>query len=186
MFRLAFVAAVMLASLIVCVDHAAAQRTSSKPQLVTKYGDGQADGKKSIAGSGEMIRFQRPSPTQKLRGLRLHGSRYGRPRAPDEEVEISVVDEENTDVVHTEMVPYKKFKRGESRWMTILFAEPIDVPDVYWVIFDFHAEATKGVYVSFDTSTGGEHSQVGLPGGKSQEVETGGDWMIQALLTRPQ
>jgi hypothetical protein len=42
------------------------------------------------------------------------------------------------------------------------------------------------VYVSFDTSTGGQHSKTGVPGGESQAVTTGGDWMVQALLTKPE
>ncbi len=163
----------------------AQEATSSKPEVVSKYGDGKADGQKSIAGTGEMVRFALPSEEQKLRGVRIHCARYGHSKAPDEDVEISIMTEDNSDVLHTEMVPYKKFKRGESRWTTIVFAEPVEVPNVYWVTLDFNAEQTKGVYVSFDTSSGGKHSRIGVPGNEMREVSTGGDWMVQALLTRP-
>jgi hypothetical protein len=50
-----------------------------------KPGDGRADGKQSLGGSGEMIEFTLPRETAKttrIAGLRIHGSRYGTPQAP--------------------------------------------------------------------------------------------------------
>jgi hypothetical protein len=46
---------------------------------------------------------------------------------------------------------------------------------------------TKGVYVSYDNSTKGEYSRVGLPGDKDEPKETDfkGDWMVQLLLAKP-
>ena len=158
----------------------------AKPQLVLKYGDGKPDGKKSIAGTGEMIQFTLPDTSQQLRSLKIHCARYGYPRAPDEDVEISVVSEDTTELIHTELVSYSKFRRGESRWTTLGFEESVDVPETFWVIIDFNAERTKGVYVSYDTSTEGKHSRTGVPGGDSKEVNFGGDWMIQAVLTKPE
>ena len=52
----------------------------------------------------------------------------------------------------------------------------------FWVALDFRATQSKGVYVSFDTSTRGEDSRVGLPGARTSKVTFGGDWMIQAIL----
>jgi hypothetical protein len=48
---------------------------------------------------------------------------------------------------------------------------------------DFKAHQTKGVYVSYDSSTGGKHSKVGLPGQDSKTFADG-EWMIRALLSR--
>jgi len=59
-----------------------------------------------------------------------------------------------------------------------------DMPQTFWVVLEFNAERTKGVYVSFDTSTGGEHSMVGLPGREAAKASTGGDWMIRAVLAK--
>jgi hypothetical protein len=101
-------------------------------------------------------------------------------------VELSIVSENGMEVVHTEMVPYDKFKRGEMRWTTIPFEEPVSVPQKFWVVVEFNAEQTKGVYVSYDTSTGGKYSRTGVPGGEMKEVSFGGDWMIQAVLTKPE
>lgn len=157
----------------------------SKPTLVVKYGDGKAEGKKSIAGTGEMIEFATPSPSQKLAALRIHCGRYGHPKAPDEDVEFSIVSADESEVVHQEGIAYSKFKRGTPRWTTIKFEQPIDVPAKFWAIMDFNAQSTKGVYVSYDSSTEGKHSKTGVPGGESAAVKFGGDWMVQAVFTRP-
>ena len=58
------------------------------------------------------------------------------------------------------------------------------VPQTFWVVLEFNAERSKGVYVSFDTSTRGEHSMVGLPGREAAKASTGGDWMIRAVLAK--
>jgi RNA polymerase sigma-70 factor (ECF subfamily) len=159
-----------------------------QPTKIIKYGDGKADGKKSLAGSGEMITFVLPDASQKLSGVRLHCGRYGYPEPPDEDVEITIVDsaEEDGEVIQAEFVPYRKFQRGENRWHTFKFEQPIHVPETFWVVFNFNAERTKGVYVSFDTATEGKYSRTGLPGTESEEVEFGGDWMVQAILTKPE
>jgi hypothetical protein len=52
------------------------------------------------------------------------------------------------------------------------------------VALDFRAQQTKGVYVSYDTSTGGKFSRVGLPGMPASETDFGGDWMIQVMLAK--
>lgn len=158
---------------------------ATKPTLIVKYGDGKAEGKKSLAATGEMIEFATPTPTQKLAALRIHCGRYGLPQAPDEDVEFSIVSADESEVVHQEGVAYSKFKRGAPRWTTIKFEEPIDVPAKFWAIMDFNAERTKGVYVSYDSSTEGKHSRTGVPGGESTAVKFGGDWMVQAVFTRP-
>ena len=41
---------------------------------VLKYGDGQADGKQSLAGSGEMIQFSASKAPARVAALRVHGS----------------------------------------------------------------------------------------------------------------
>ena len=156
-----------------------------KPQTILKYGDGKADGKKSIAGTGEMVRFELPDASQKLLSVRIHCARYGTRQAPKEDAEFTIVSDDGSEVVHQEAVPYSKFKRGESRWTTVRFEEPVEVPSAFWVVLDFDAQQTKGVYVSYDTSTEGEHSRTGVPGGEMKAVNTGGDWMVHAILSKP-
>lgn len=157
-----------------------------KKELVLKYDDGTADGKRSIAGTGEMIEFEVPEDGYMLKAVKLHCARYGTPKAPKEDAEFTIVSEDESSVLHTELVPYANFKRGDSRWTTITFKKPVTVPKKFWLIVDFNAEQTKGVYLSFDSSTGGKHSKTGVAGGDSEPVKVGGDWMIQAVVAKEQ
>ena len=154
--------------------------TMASTQLAAlKYGDGQADGKQSLAGSGEMIEFTPPRDFGKIDGVRIHGSRYGLPQAPDERFLIFFLSQDRKKILHTEMAPYSRFDRGPEKWVTISFDRSIELPERFWVALDFRANQRKGVYVSYDTSTGGKHSRVGLPGTSAVETRFGGDWMVE-------
>jgi RNA polymerase sigma-70 factor (ECF subfamily) len=152
-----------------------------------KYGDGKADGKKSYGGSGHMIRFELPDGVTHVRGIRVHGSRYGLPQAPNEDFEISFVSEDLEETLDVQAAPYRLFRRGKEGWVRVLFDRDVELPQNFWIALNFNPHQTKGVYVSYDTSTGGDHSRVGLPGDEQQPRETdfGGDWMVQVLLNRP-
>jgi RNA polymerase sigma-70 factor (ECF subfamily) len=158
--------------------------TASAQGTTLKYGDGQADGKQSLGGSGEMIEFSLPSGTTKIAGLRIHGSRYGLPEAPDESFLIFFLDADAKHIVHTQMAPYSAFERGAERWVTISFDRPITLPNTFWVVLDFRATARKGVYVSYDTSTGGKHSRIGLPGIPVTQPRFRGDWMVEPVTAK--
>ncbi|HQU42084.1 MAG TPA: hypothetical protein PK867_04695 [Pirellulales bacterium] len=147
-----------------------------------KYGDGQADGKQSLGGSGELIEFALPEAARKVAGLRIHGSRYGFPEAPEESFLIYFLSADRDRIVATEMAPYGLFERGAEKWVTVNFAKPIELPERFWVALDFRAHQRKGVYVSYDTSTKGEHSRVGLPGMPATETKFSGDWLVEVVL----
>jgi hypothetical protein len=159
----------------------------SRPPALLSYGDGKPDGKKSYGGSGHFIRFELPERVSKVRGIRIHSSRYGYPQAPDEDAEITFLSDDRDETLHTEAAPYRMFKRGKESWVRIMFDKEVELPKKFWVALNFNAEQTKGVYVSYDTSTKGEYSRVGLPGDDDEPKETdfGGDWMIQVMLARP-
>jgi RNA polymerase sigma-70 factor (ECF subfamily) len=146
-------------------------------------GDGKPDGKKSLGGSGEMIELGMPAGASTVTGVKIHGSRYGQPQAPKESFLIYFLSKDRKRILHTEMAPYSLFKRGPETWVEVKFESPVaSLPKSFWVILDFRAAQTKGVYVSFDTTTGGKFSRIGLPGMPSSEVNFGGDWMIQAIF----
>ncbi len=147
------------------------------------YGDGKPDGKKSLGGSGEMIEFALPADGRKVAGLRVHGSRYGQASPPDESFLIYFLDQDQSEVVATRMAPYSLFERGPERWVEMTFPVPVEVPGRFWVALDFRPHQSKGVYVSFDASTGGKHSRSGLPGIKPREVDFG-DWMVEVVLAK--
>ena len=158
-----------------------------RPPALLSYGDGKADGKKSYGGSGHLIQFEMPNGVTKARGLQIHGSRYGYPQAPKEDFEITFLGEDGEEVLHSEAAPYHLFKRGKETWVRVMFDKEVELPEKFWVALNFNAEQTKGVYMSYDTSTKGEHSRVGLPGDdeKPKETDFGGDWMVQVRLARP-
>ena len=107
-----------------------------------KPGDGRADGKQSLGGSGEMIEFTLPRETAKtarVAGLRIHGSRYGTLQAPNESFLIFFLDQEGKRILHTEMAPYSLFERGPEKGVTVSFDRPIDLPGRFWVVLDFRA-----------------------------------------------
>jgi hypothetical protein len=146
-------------------------------------GDGKPDGKKSLGGSGEMIELAMPTGASKVTGVKIHGSRYGQAQPPKESFLIYFLSKDRKRILHTEMAPYSLFKRGPEEWVEIKFETPIaGLPRSFWLVLDFRAHQTKGVYVSFDTATGGKFSRIGLPGLASSEVNFGGDWMIQGVF----
>lgn len=169
--------------LLFCVTTAWAAPKSNSSYLL-KYGDATADGKKSLGGSGEMIEFTSPTEDSKVTGIRIHGSRYGLPQPPKEDFLIYILGEDGTEVLHTDKAPYSLFERGENKWVKVKFKKPRVVPKKFWVVLDFKAHQTKGVFVSFDKSTKGEHSKIGLPGQEAKDVDFGGDWMIQVDLAK--
>jgi RNA polymerase sigma-70 factor (ECF subfamily) len=181
---------VLVASLIVVLSanhRIAAENSSNATPTVLKYGDSKADGKKSYGDSGQMIRFEMPKGIDKARGLRIHGSRYGLPQAPDEDFEITFLNEDRSETLDSKAAPYRLFKRGKEGWVRVLFDKEVELPPKFWVALNFNAHQTKGVYLSYDTSTKGEYSRVGLAGDEEEpkETEFGGDWMVQIMLSQP-
>jgi hypothetical protein len=140
-------------------------------------------GKRSLGGSGEMIELQMPDGASRLLGVKIHGSRYGTAQAPKESFLIYFMNKDRTRIIHTETAPYSKFKRGAEEWVEFRFESPLaGLSKSFWIVIDFRAAQTKGVYVSYNTTTGGKYSRIGLPGMASNAVDFGGDWMIQAIF----
>jgi hypothetical protein len=103
------------------------------------------------------------------------------PQAPKEKFLVFILNDKGNEVLQTRMFSYGAFQRGEEEWVTLRFPQAVEVPKDFWVCLDFRAHQQKGVYVSYDTSSGGKHSKSGLPGIEPDDVEFGGDWMIELL-----
>lgn len=149
------------------------------PQVLM-YDDNLADGKRSIAGASEIIEFTMPSDCSEVYAVQLHGSRYGYPQPPDEDFTITIASKDGTPI-HTELVPYGTFERGPETWVEMKLQKPVKVSGTFLVAFNFNAWQTKGIYVSYDSSQGCLHSYQGSIRNK-QPAETGGEWMIRALV----
>ena len=146
--------------------------------------DVKPDGKRSLGGSGEMIQLQLPPENRTLTGIEIHGSRYGTPTPPKEKFLIYVLSSDESAVIATRMAPYSLFERGEEKWVAVKFNRPLEYPKDSWIVLDFRAGRTKGVYVSYDSDTEGNRSRIGLPGIESRETGFQGDWMIRPLVAK--
>lgn len=143
-----------------------------------KYDDGQAAGKQSFAGRGHAVRFETPEGKWVLSAVKLHGSRYGFPKPPQEDFLIWVCNEQGDKLAELK-IPYKTFKREAEKWVT-MNVTPTPVPQKFLLCFDFNAESTKGIYVSYDANPSG-NSLVGVPGKEFNPWQKG-DWMIRAVI----
>lgn len=142
------------------------------------HDDGTAAGKKSIAGGGHAVRFEVTGDTFYLTAVRIHGSRYGTPQAPNEDFHVWLCDAEMKAIADYPL-PYSLFDRGEARWVTLRIP-PTNVPSKFIVCVGFNPTATKGVFVSRDAASGG-NSLSGLPGGGAGQFGEG-DWLIRAVV----
>lgn len=150
---------------------------------VIKYNDGVAEGKRSLGGSGEAIRFTEKGK-EVISGVRIHCSRYGMDSAPQESALLYLLNDKCDAVIHTELLSYSTFEKGDEKWVDVVFMNPVEVQGPVWVVIDFRAGQKKGVFVSYDTSTKGKYSKVGLPGMAFQDVDMGGDWMIELKTSK--
>ncbi len=151
---------------------------------VLAYHDGRSKGKRSIGGSGQMIEFTMPDGYTTLVSVSVLCARYGSTEAPDADAALTILDEGHTTTLFTLTIPGRAFVRGAERWVTMKFPNPPRVTDKFWVCVDFHSEQTSGVYVCYDTNTGGRYSMVGSPTVEPKPVDFKGDWMIQAMVSR--
>ena len=77
------------------------------------HDDGEMKGKRSIAGGGPAVRFEAPGEGWTLTAVRIHGARYGYPRAPRENFAVFLCDEKFHQIEEF-LFPYSKFERGDS------------------------------------------------------------------------
>jgi hypothetical protein len=156
--------------------------TVTKPTYETKnekelsLDDGTMAGKQSIAGGGHAVQFEVEGDSNYVTSVRLHGSRYGEPRAPKEDFNVWICDEQFKPIA-TFHFPYGSFARAAPVWKTFK-VKPTKVPSKFIVCFGFNPHQTKGVYVSYDAEGSG-NSSIGVPGSSEPEPFEKGDWMIR-------
>ena len=154
---------------------------SGRP-VTLKQDDGSAAGRNSLAGSGHAVRFQVADGEWYLRGVMIHGSRYGGSRPPEEDFYVWLCDTDFRAIAEFPF-PYKVFERGESKWVPLPIRTPTLVPQEFIICVGFNPTGSKGVYVSRDASGSGK-TLAGLPGKGAQSFGAG-DWLIRAIVDRP-
>src|SRR5262245_12062323 len=153
------------------------KQLTGKPRELARD-DGQATGKKSIAGSAHAVRFEAPDDSSYLTSVQLFGSRYGA-QAVSDNFSVWLCDDQFNPISEFKF-PYSKFQRGEPRWVTFDIKSPTKVPSKFIICFGFNPAATKGVYVSHDAEASGT-SLTGLPGQPPSKFDAG-DWLIRAQI----
>lgn len=155
-------------------------RLTGKPTKIA-LDDDSADDKRSIAGGGHARTFEAPDEKDwYIVAVWVHGGRYGLPRAPDTQFDISLC-EPDLKAISTWKKPYASFNRGDSNWVRF-DVPPTRVPRKFSVCLNFRPTATNGIYVSMDNSTKGA-SVIGTPGKPGNPLKNG-DWMIRVELDR--
>ena len=144
-------------------------------------GDGKPDGKQPLAGTGAMVMFSAPGPTAVVSAVHVHSMRRGGAKnKPRGTFKIYIFSKDLKKVLHTEIVSFQKYReRGRFKWYVMPFKKPVVVPKDFWVVIDFNTPSRQGIFVSYDTSTGGKYSLVGIPGQRPMPVDFKGDWMIR-------
>jgi len=156
---------------------ATAAQLAGKPAELARD-DGTPAGKMSLTGGGHAVRFEAPSATSYLVGVRIYGSRYGAQQAPAENFHAWLCDE-GFKAVADFPFPYAAIDRGEPKWVA-LPVRPTLVPQKFILCVGFDPTNSKGAFVHRDKESSG-NSLCGLPGEKPQPFAAG-DWMIRATL----
>ena len=142
-----------------------------------KNDDGTPAGKKSFP-RGIASAFETSDDGYFITSIRIHGGRYGSPRAPNEDFHVSLCDKDFKLITDFDF-PYAKFARGNPKWVELRL-KPTEVPREFVICLNFNPTSTKGVFVSHDEEGEG---LVGLPGKRAGSF-TGGDWMIRVTVDR--
>jgi hypothetical protein len=143
------------------------------------YDDNSEDGMRSIAGGGHAVKFS-TAGGGRLDKVMLKGARYGLPRS-ESKFRLTVLDGDFKTIKDWEL-PFMDFmQRGEPLYWKEFDTGGLQVPEEFYVLFDFNPTGTDGVYVGFDADSSG-HSYEALPESHIKLFREG-DWMIRALIS---
>ena len=144
--------------------------------------DGKMESKRTLAGSGHIVSFDRPAGQWQVRAVRVFGVRSKGAYDPAATfVTVTVMDEKLAPLGQAK-VPCETFKLGEPAWVEVPFEKPIEAPARFKVAVVVDPAAPKGIYVGF-SAVKASASGTGLPGGTETPFTAGKDWMVRAILT---
>jgi hypothetical protein len=157
------------------VAHAAAAELSGTIALLAPD-DGSAEGERSLGGSAHGQAFYATAPEQYLRAVSIFGARYGNQSGLEFDIVLCDADYKPI-AIWTK--PYSLFAPGDKQWVRVE-VPPIRVPESFYVVVNFHASASNGVYLGIDQHASGASVQ-GTPGTAPKAIP-GGNWMLRAEL----
>jgi tetratricopeptide (TPR) repeat protein len=146
-------------------------------KLLLSYVDDSAESKRSIAGSGHAVAFAHGGVVQ---AVRIFASRYGSPKAPDENFSVYLLDDKQK-MISEFKFPYSMIERGDMKWYTLKIKPTFAKPGFYAAL-SFSPTRTKGVYLGLDSSVKKSHSYTGLPGKGFKAFSGNMDWMVRVDL----
>jgi len=144
--------------------------------------DGKQEGKKSSAGTGHVVSFERPRGKWWVKAVAVCGARYGGGYdASATEFTVTVCDGDGRPLGETK-AKYDLFAPGRFEWVEIPLDEAVEVPASFTVVAAFDPTGTRGVFVAWSKAGKESHSAFGLPGAATRPFADG-EWMIRAVLT---
>ncbi|MCU0726129.1 MAG: S41 family peptidase [Planctomycetes bacterium] len=145
--------------------------------------DGTMVGKRSLAGSGHSVTFDRPAGKHWIRAVRVHGARYGGGYDPADTFFTVAITDPDGKVLKETPAPYSLFAPGTLAWVDVPLEPAVPAPARFTVNLSFAPTATKGVFVGIAGSKEAA-STSGLPGTATTPLEAGRGWMIRAVVTK--
>jgi len=158
----------------------------SSPVVRLGHVDDSAEGRRSIAGSGHAVRFDRPGDVTRVTAIELFASRYGTVDPPHEDFHLYLLDE-NKQLIAAYPIAYSQIERAAERWYTFPI-RACEVPKQFYVAVTFNPHRTKGVYLGYDESAqssdsrGESNSLVGRPTTGFEAFDQNREWMIRAVM----
>jgi hypothetical protein len=145
------------------------------------HDNGSMANKSSIAGGGHAVKYKVDGDSCYVTSVSLHGSRYGMPQPPKEDFKVWICDAQFKPIA-TFNFPYSSFTRADPVWKSFRI-RPTRVPENFIVCFGFNPQATKGVYVSYDSQTS-ETSMIGVPEQGEAKPFAKGNWLIRCKIEK--
>jgi len=134
----------------------------------------------SIGGGGEGRKFTLPDAGDLfITSVSVYGSRYGEETVPPDMTFDIILSDADARMIAIWKGQYASFKNGNDGWARFE-VPPTRAPDVFNITLDFHATASNGVYVGFDSTSNGS-SVDSLPW-QTPHPFAAGDWMIHVEL----
>lgn len=148
---------------------------------VLGHDDGKRDDKRSTAGTGHVVAFDRPPAKGgdfTVTGVQVHGERYGGGFDPFYALARVSICDASLRVLAEAFAPYSLWKPGSAQWAEIPVG-PCRVPERFHVVVEFFPTARRGVYLSVDAAAAG-HSSSGSRDQPGRALE-GGGWMVRVV-----
>ena len=138
-----------------------------------------ADDKRTLAGTGFAVSFERPAKASRVIKVRICATRTGT-KAPAAKFHLYLLDEK-MQVLADLPFSYEMIGQGAPRWYD-LDVPAIEVPANFSIGLDFRPDAEKAIHVGLQRGAEQTHSFVGLPAKGYQRMAQPVEWMVRVVV----